>query len=66
MGLRATRPAPNPLVSRIRAAELVRLCPGCETPMDDALPSGSFAVMGCRACGLSVMMPRERRREARV
>jgi hypothetical protein len=66
MGLRATRPLPNRLVARIRAAELIRLCPGCDAPLDEASASGGFRVMACRRCGLSVMLPRERRREVRV
>jgi NMD protein affecting ribosome stability and mRNA decay len=66
MGLTAIRPPPNPLFARVRAAELIRLCPGCDTRLDEtAAASGTFTVMGCRTCGLSVMLPRERRREPR-
>jgi hypothetical protein len=66
MGLRATGPMLMPLVGEMRAAELVRLCPGCEAPMDEATPSGGFAVLDCPSCGLSVMLPRERRRSPRL
>jgi hypothetical protein len=66
MGLRATRPLPMPLVARLAAAELIRLCPGCDSPLADAPPSGSFAVLACRTCGLSVILPRDRRRVART
>jgi hypothetical protein len=61
MGLNATRPLPKPMVAHVRPAELIRLCPGCESPMNDAPPSGSFAVLACRSCGLSVMSPLDRR-----
>ena len=65
MGLRAQQRLPLPLLARVRPADLVRLCPGCDTPLADAPPSGAFAVLACRACGLSVMTPRERRRTPR-
>lgn len=63
MGLRATSHLGFPLEAGMRPADLVRLCPGCETPLAESPGAGPFAIQECPQCGLSVMTLRDRNRE---
>jgi hypothetical protein len=65
MGLRATTRLTVPLDEAVRPADLVQLCPGCEARLDEAQAARHFAILNCPGCGLSVMTPRDRRRERR-
>lgn len=58
MGLRAVKGVPVPLGTGIQPADLIRLCPGCDTPLEAAPAAGAFAVGDCPRCGLSLMTPR--------
>jgi hypothetical protein len=58
MGLRAIKGHSVPIDSGIQPADLVRLCPGCDTPLENSPGAAVFAVQTCPRCGLSVMSPR--------
>ena len=47
-----------PLVSRIAPADLVRLCPACDRPLDDSPSTSNVDVQSCAGCGLGVITPR--------
>jgi hypothetical protein len=61
MGLKATTRTTLPLSGTVQPADLVRLCPGCETVLDDEQAAGTFAIQNCPGCGLGVMTPRDSR-----
>ena len=52
------RTTPLNLLSRIRAADLVRLCPSCDRPLDTAPSTSNVEVQSCSGCGLGVITPR--------
>jgi hypothetical protein len=60
MGARILKSLHAPAVQGIAPADLVRLCPGCDTPLDDHAESATFSIQGCPHCGLSLMTPRAR------
>lgn len=57
MGLRATKRLVL-LSATLPPADLIRLCPGCDTPLADVQATGDFAIQHCPQCGLSMMSPR--------